>query len=560
MGTKAKPWLSHYPEEISPQIDYGERPLFDYLREAAEKHPDKSAIYFMGKEMTYRDLYNESLKLAQQLTVHGLKKGDRLAIMLPNSPQSVIAYYAALMVGGIVVQTNPLYMERELQHQLSDSGAKMIVCLDQVYPRVRNVQSKTSLETIIVTGVQDYLPLTKKLLYPIASKTKIPKKREFQNVKDVFLFTELIKKGVTDFVPEHISPEEDLALLQYTGGTTGFAKGVMLTHRNLIANTEQSRMWQYRHEYGKDTILGVLPFFHVYGMTIVMNLSIMHLSKMIIVPRFEAGEVLKMIEKLRPTVFSGAPTMYIALINHPDIQKYDLSSIKTCISGSAPLPLEVQQRFEQLTGGKLVEGYGLTEASPVTHCNLIWGERILGSIGIPYPDTEAKIVSPETGEELGLKEVGELVVKGPQVMKGYWNRPEETAQVLKEGWLFTGDMAYMDEKGYFYIVDRKKDMILASGFNIYPREVEEVLYEHPDVKEAAVVGVHDHYRGETVKAFVVAKDGRALTEEELNRHCRKYLAAYKVPKIYEFRKDLPKSTIGKILKRELLKDEDRRSS
>ncbi|WP_077615479.1 AMP-binding protein [Caenibacillus caldisaponilyticus] len=560
METGAKRWLSLYPEEIAPVNEYPNRPLYDYLLEAAEKFPNKIAIHFLGKELTYDQLLDETIRLAGQLARLGLKKGDRVAIMLPNSPQSVISYYAVLMAGGIAVQTNPLYTERELEHQLRDSGAKMIVCLDQLYPRVSRVKANTELETIIVTGVQDYLPFPKNLLFPIVSKTKIPKKREFKGLDRVYLFTDLIRTGTTDFAPVPVDPEEDLALLQYTGGTTGVAKGVMLTHRNLIANTEQARKWMYRNRYGQEAILGVLPFFHVYGMTVVMNLGIMHVAKLIILPRFNVEETLKTIEKQRPTLFPGAPTMYIALINHPDIHKYDLSSIETCISGSAPLPVEVQQTFERLTGGKLVEGYGLSESSPVTHCNLIWGERVPGSIGIPFPDTDAKIVSPETGEELPVNEIGELAVKGPQVMKGYWRRPEETASVLKDGWLLTGDMAYMDERGYFYIVDRKKDVIIASGYNVYPREVEEVLFEHPDVLEAAVIGVPDAYRGETVKAYVVPKPGRTLDEKALDAHCRKYLAAYKVPKLYEFRDELPKTIVGKVLKRVLIEEEMKKQS
>lgn len=555
MEAERKRWLAHYPDEVSPESTYEKRPLFDFLREAAERVPQHIAIHFMGKEMTFAEIYEESLKLASRLTDIGLKKGDCVAIMLPNSPQGVIAYYAVLMAGGIVVQTNPLYMERELEHQLKDSGARMIFCLDILFPRVSRVKDQTNIETVIITGVQDYLPFPKNLLYPIVSKVKIPKKREFRGLPNVLLFPDLIQSGTTTFTPVEISPEEDIALLQYTGGTTGLAKGAMLSHYNLIANTQQSKAWMYRHKYGEESVLGVLPFFHVYGMTIVMNLSIMHAAKMIILPRFDIEETLKTIEKQRPTLFPGAPTMYIALINHPNIESYDLSSIQTCISGSSALPIEVQQTFERLTGGKLVEGYGLTEASPVTHCNLIWGERKTGSIGIPYPDTEAKIVSVETGEEMGVNEVGELAVKGPQVMKGYWRRPEETAAVLKDGWLLTGDMAYMDESGYFYIVDRKKDMIIASGYNIYPREVEEVLFEHPDVKEAAVIGVSDDYRGETVKAFVVPKLGITLDEKSLDDFCRKRLAAYKVPKQYEFREALPKSIVGKVLKRKLIEEE-----
>ncbi|HEX6923182.1 MAG TPA: long-chain fatty acid--CoA ligase, partial [Bacillales bacterium] len=350
-------------------------------------------------------------------------------------------------------------------------------------------------------------------------------------------------------------PKNDLALLQYTGGTTGPAKGVMLTHYNLVANTMQCNAWMYKTEYGKEKVLGLLPFFHVYGMTTVMNLSIMYAAEMIILPNFDVKQALKTIEKEKPTLFPGAPTMYIGLLNHPDIEKYDLSSIEACISGSAPLPAEIQQQFERKTHGKLVEGYGLSEASPVTHTNLIWENRVKGSIGLPFPDTEAACLSEETGEIAGVSEVGELMVRGPQVMKGYWRRPEETKATFKDDWLLTGDVGYMDEKGYFYIIDRKKDMIIAGGFNIYPREVEEVLYEHEAVLEAAVVGVPDAYRGETVKAFVVTKEGASCTEKELNQHCRKALAAYKVPRLYEFREELPKTTVGKVLRRTLVDEE-----
>ncbi|KIQ94530.1 Long-chain-fatty-acid--CoA ligase [Anoxybacillus thermarum] len=312
----------------------------------------------------------------------------------------------------------------------------------------------------------------------------------------------------------------------------------------------------YKCERGNESILGVLPFFHVYGMTAVMNLSIMEGYKMILLPKFDVETTLKTIEKQRPTLFPGAPTIYIALLNHPNLKKYDLSSIKICISGSAPLPVEVQEQFETVTGGKIIEGYGLTEASPVTHSNFIWdGKRIKGSIGVPWPDTEAMIVSLETGEKANINEIGEIVVRGPQVMKGYWNRPEETAATLRDGWLYTGDLGYMNEEGYFFVVDRKKDMIIASGYNVYPREVEEVLYEHPKVQEAVVIGVPDAYRGETVKAFIVLKEGEQCTEEELDQFMRSKLAAYKVPRIYEFRKELPKTAVGKILRRALVEEE-----
>ncbi|TCP32129.1 long-chain acyl-CoA synthetase [Scopulibacillus darangshiensis] len=560
MAVESERWLRHYPKEIKPEYDYEEKPLYSYLIEAKERYPEKAALHFLGKEMTYKEVHEDAIRLAHQLMAMGISKGDRIAIMLPNSPQGVIAYYAALMAGAVVVQTNPLYVERELEHQLADSGAKIIICLDLVYPKVARVQGKTNLEKVIVTGIPDYLPFPKNLLYPLVQKKKKQPMPKIMFTDSVRAFDDVIRTGDLMYKPVEVDAKEDLALLQYTGGTTGPAKGVMLTHHNLIANTIQSSHWMYRTKYGEEAILGVLPFFHVYGMTIVMNLSIMYVSKMIILPTFNAKETLKTIEKQKPTLFPGAPTMYIALINHPDIQKFDLSSIETCISGSAPLPVEIQEKFERLTGGKLVEGYGLSEASPVTHCNLIWDRRIPGSIGLPYPNTQAKILSAETGEEAEVNEVGELMVKGPQVMRGYWRRPEVTNKVLKDGWLLTGDMGYMDEEGYFYIVDRKKDMIIASGFNIYPREVEEVLFEHPDVMEAAIIGVPDKYRGETVKAFVVLKKGKTLDEKDLERHCRKRLAAYKIPRIYEFREELPKTMVGKVLKRSLEAEERRKAS
>src|SRR5690625_826910 len=349
---------------------------------------------------------------------------------------------------------------------------------------------------------------------------------------------------------------EDLALLQYTGGTTGHPKGVMLTHHNLVSNVQMADAWLFEKSDTQDVVLGVLPFFHVYGMTTVMNMSIMNRSKMALVPKFDATEVLKTIQKQKPTMYPGAPTIYIGILNHPDVEKYDLSSIRACISGSAPLPVEIQQRFEEMTGGKLVEGYGLTETSPVTHANFVWGgEKVIGSIGLPWPDTDAKVYNMESDEEAAVGEVGEIVVKGPQVMKGYWNNEEETANVLKDGWFFTGDLGYMDEEGYFYVVDRKKDMIIAGGFNIYPREVEEVLYEHEAIAETVVAGIPDPYRGETVKAYVVLKEGYNITEVELNEFCRKNLAAFKVPRSYEFKDELPKTAVGKILRRQLVEEE-----
>lgn len=551
-----KPWLSQYPPEIPASLDLKEETVQNYLKQTAEKFPDKVAIHFMGKEFTYKQVFRYAKKMAAYLQSLGIEKGDRVAIMLPNTPQSVISYYAILMAGGIVVQTNPLYMERELEYQMKDSGAKAIITLDILFPRVSKVIANTDLENVIVTAIKDYLPFPKNLVYPFIQKKQygiiVNVKHEGQN----HLFNEIMKLPAGEIKEYEFNFEEDLALLQYTGGTTGFPKGVMLTHKNLVSNAAMCNAWLYKCKPGKETVLGILPFFHVYGMTAVLILSVMQGSKMVLLPKFDPETTLKTIQKHKPTLFPGAPTIYIGLLNHPDLKKYDLSSIDSCISGSAPLPVEVQESFEEITGGKLVEGYGLTESSPVTHANFLWDQkRVKGSIGVPWPDTDSVVLSMETGEPLPPGEIGEIAVKGPQIMKGYWNRPEETEQVLRDGWLLTGDLGYMDEEGYFYVVDRKKDMIIAGGFNIYPREIEEVLYEHPAVQEVVAAGIPDPYRGETVKVYVVLKEGSKVTEEELNEYSRKHLAAYKVPRLYEFRKELPKTAVGKILRRALVDEE-----
>ncbi|GAB3064856.1 long-chain-fatty-acid--CoA ligase [Virgibacillus ainsalahensis] len=552
---KVKNWYKNYPSEIPLNITYDKKSLHAFLEENTKRFGKKKALYFMGRELTYEDLHTQVKKMANYMQSLGLRKGDKVAVMLPNCPQAVISYYATLMAGGVVVQTNPLYKERELEYQMKDSEAKIIVCLDILLPRVTNVKGSTELEHTIVTGIKDFLPFPKNLMYPFIQKKQYNMVVKAEQSEDTHVWKKMMDNTSDKYKEVEINPVEDLALLQYTGGTTGYPKGVMLTHFNLVANVQMCKAWLYNTEKEDDVILGVLPFFHVYGMTTVMNMSIMQGSKMVLLPNFKPEEVLKTIHKQKPTLFPGAPTMYIGLLNHPDIHKYDLSSIQACISGSAPLPVEIQEQFEKVTGGRLVEGYGLTETSPVTHANFLWGKRINGSIGVPWPDTDAKIINLELNEEAEIDEVGEIVVKGPQVMKGYWNNQEETDNVLKDGWFHTGDLGYMDEKGYFYIVDRKKDMIIASGYNIYPREVEEVLYEHESVQEAVVAGIPDSYRGETIKAYVVKKDGHTIIEEELNAYCRKHLAAYKVPKLYEFREELPKTAVGKILRRKLEDEE-----
>lgn len=549
-------WHEHYPSEIPTSLKYEKKALHVYLAESAKAYKEKKALYFMGKELSYHELFLKSKQMANYLQSLGVRKGDKVAIMLPNCPQAVISYYGILMAGGTVVQTNPLYTERELEYQLNDSGTSVIVCLDILLPRVTKVKGNTELKHTIVTGIKDYLPFPKNLIYPFIQKREYNMVVKVEQSIDTHVWQLMMEKTPAEYLEPEIDPVEDLALLQYTGGTTGHPKGVMLTHYNLTSNVEMCESWLYKTENGREIVMGVLPFFHVYGMTTVMNLSIKQGSKMILMPKFNALDVLKAIDKQRPTLFPGAPTIYVALLNHPDLKKYDLSSIKACISGSAPLPTEVQEQFEKITNGKLVEGYGLTESSPVTHANFVWENRVNGSIGVPWPDTDCKIFKMDAiDEEAEVGEVGEIAVKGPQIMKGYWNNEEETNNVLKNGWLFTGDLGYMNEQGYFYIVDRKKDMIIAGGYNIYPREVEEVLYDHEGIQEAVVAGIPDAYRGETVKAYIVLKQDYSITEDALNEYCRKHLAAYKVPRIYEFRKELPKTAVGKILRRKLVDEE-----
>ncbi|RLQ91929.1 AMP-binding protein [Planomicrobium sp. Y74] len=555
-----KPWLAHYPPEIPKTLDYESKPVQDYLTHTYETSPDKTAIHFMGKDVTYKELYDSAMKFASYLQGLGIKKGDRVAIMLPNSPQAVIGFYGILYAGGVVVMTNPLYTEREIAYQMKNSGAKAILAMDILYPRISKVFKDTDLENVIITGVKEYLPFPKNMIYPFIQKKQYGITVKVEHRGTNHLFSEIMKTATTDVAKTEFDFENDLALLQYTGGTTGSPKGVMLSHKNLISNATMCDSWLYKTKHGEETVLGIIPLFHVYGLTTVLILSVMQGNKMVLLPKFDPETALKTISKQKPTLFPGAPTLYIGLMNHPDIKKYDLSSISACLSGSAPLPVEVQEKFESITGGRLVEGYGLTETSPVTHSNLVWGDRVKGSIGLPYPDTDCKVFQPGTTEEVPHGEIGEIGIKGPQVMQGYWNNPEATAATIVDGWLMTGDLGYMDEDGHFFVVDRKKDMIIAGGFNIYPREIEEILYENEAIQECVVAGIPDPYRGETVKAYIVLKEGKSITEEELDAYCREHLAAFKVPRIYEFRTELPKTAVGKILRRSLIDEEKQKIS
>ena len=544
-----KPWYAHYDPGV-PRGAPAPRLLPEALAETARRFPKKVALEFLGRRLTYAALWREVEAFAKGLQEAGLKPGDRVALMLPNSPQFVIAFYGTLLAGGVGVNTNPMYTPRELHHQLRDAGARFLVILDQLLPRYLEVKGEVPVEKVVRTGIQDYLPFPKNLLYPLLLR----RKGEAPKALEGLPWRAFLRPGTPRPVPLDL---DDLALLQYTGGTTGLAKGAMLTHRNLSANALQIDAWDPTSKdlVGKGVMLGALPFFHVYGMTVAMNYGLFSGYKIVLLPRPEIKAIVEAIEKHQVTLFPGVPTLYVAFNNFPGIERRDLKSVRICLSGAAPLPVEVAKRFEELTGARLIEGYGLSEASPVTHSNPVLGLIKKGSIGMPFPSVDAKVVDEE-GKELPPGEVGELAVKGPNVMKGYWNRPEETQKTLKDGWLFTGDLAKMDQDGYFYIVDRKKDMIIAGGYNIYPREVEEVLYQHEAVQEAAVVGVPDPYRGETVAAFLVLKpeyQGK-VSEKDIERFCRQNLAAYKVPRIIQFRESLPKSSVGKILKRELQKE------
>jgi len=550
-----KVWLKHYEPEVPPTIEYPEKPLHWALEEAARKYPDNTATIFMGAKLTYRELNELADKFAAALADLGVKKGDRVSVHLPNCPQFVVAYYGTLKAGGVIVPTNPLYVEREIEHQLNDSGAETIVTLTRFYPVIRRVKDRTKIRNLIVTNIKEYFPPLIKLLFTLFKEKKEGHRPDIAPEPGTYFFQDLLAKYPAEAPEVEVKPE-DLALLQYTGGTTGVPKGAMLTHRNMLVNAIQVRNWMPELHEGGEVVLSALPFFHVYGMTVCMNMALYLGATMVLLPQFQTKDVLESIVKYKATLFPGVATMYVAINTYPEVSKYDISSIKACIAGAMPLPYEVWTRFEEITGGKLVEGYGLTEAVPVTHCNPIYGLR-KPCIGIPFPDTEAKIVDLETGEkELPIGEVGELAIRGPQVMRGYWNMPEETDMVLKpDGWLLTGDIAKVDEDGYFYIVDRKKEMILSGGYNIYPRDIEEVLYAHPKVKEAAAVGIPDEYKGEVPKVFIVLKEGETATEEEIIAYCKENLAKYKIPKYVEFRKELPKTMVGKILRRVLAEEE-----
>ena len=550
-----KPWHRSWPEGIPRSLDYPDIPVHELLRRAAKEHADRPAVTFYGKTWTYRELDDAADRFASGLRGIGVRPGERVSLVLPNTPHFVVAFFGVLRAGGIVVPTNPLYTPRELEALWNDAGVETVIALDLFWHNVSQARSRTGVQRIVVCDVREFLRTPLRQLYPIKKRRDLKKQGHWPlaipSERWIHRFAD-VAKASADPGREVRARPDDVAVLQYTGGTTGTPKGAMLTHRNLVANAMQTASWLPAGSSGPERVMGAIPLFHVYGLTAVMLFSIVMGDEMILYPNpREIEAILKVISKTKPGIFPGVPTMYIAILRHPKLAKYDLRSIRACISGAAPLPNEVRKQFEAATGGRLVEGYGLTEASPVTHCNPLNGV-VKECIGIPFPDTDARIVDPDDPtKEMSQGESGELAIRGPQVMKGYWNKPEETAEVVRDGWLLTGDIARMDTDGYFSIVDRKKDMILCSGYNVYPREVEEVLFMHPAVAQAAAIGVPDPYRGETVKAFVVLKAGTTATADEIIAFCKERLAPFKVPKQVEFTNELPISLVGKVLRREL---------
>jgi long-chain acyl-CoA synthetase len=550
-------WFQHYDEGVPPDIEVPEVPLHRFLENTARKYPSQAATIFKGARLGYAELNDLTDRLAAGLAARGLQRGDRVAIFMPNSPQFVIAFYAILKAGGVAVATNPLYTPRELEHQMKDSGAELILVMSNFYQTLKQVQPNTRIKRVIVTRIKDYFPPLIRTIFTLFMEKKMGHRVSLQE-GDEWLPDVLAQHRPEDRPALDLGPE-DVALLQYTGGTTGLSKGAVGTHRNLVANTIQCRLWQPQIRDGQEVTLLAIPMFHVYGLIVGMSLAVYVGSSMVMIanPR-DLKDVLTSIDKYRPTMYPGVPTMYNAINNHPEVKagKHDLSSIKACISGSAPLMRETKEQFELLTGGKLVEGYGLTETLVATHCNPIFGENRTGSIGLPFPGNDCRIVSlDDEVSVLKPDEVGELVIRGPSVMRGYHNMPTETANTLRDGWLYTGDIAFMDKEGYFHIVDRKKEMIKPGGFQVWPREVEEVISQHPKVLEVGVAGIPDAYRGETVKAWVVLKPGESAEVEHIQAWCKERLASFKIPTQIEFRSELPKTMVGKILRRELVRQD-----
>jgi long-chain acyl-CoA synthetase len=550
-----RPWHDYYDEGIPATLSYPEVPIFHFLENSAEKYPAKACTIFKGAEISYQEMSRLTDELAAALVDLGLEKGDRVGILIPNTPQFVIAYFGVLKAGGVVVATNPQYSGREIIHQANDSGMELMILMSNYYELVKGIQPQTKINQIICTNIKETLPPLLRLLFTVAKEKKGGFKVRLRD-NDLWLM-DLLKEYADRPAPDvEISPD-DTAIFQYSGGTTGVPKAAIGLHRNLVANTVQMLHWIRSAVEGQEVVMMAIPLYHVYGMVAGMNYGLGVGASLVMVPDpRDLKDLLNNMQKYHATIFPAVPALYNAINNHPDViaGKYDLSAIKACISGSAPLLRETKETFERLTGGAVFEGYGLSETPTATHCNPNFGENRTGSIGLPFPDVDAKIIDlDDEVTVLPPGEIGELVIKAPQVFKGYHNMPTETRNALRDGWLYTGDIARMDEQGYFYIVDRKKELIKPGGFQVWPREVEEVLQEHPAIMDVGVAGIPDPKRGETVKAWLVLHEGQKLTLEELKAWCLDKMARYKIPTEIEIRDELPKTHVGKLLRRELIR-------
>lgn len=541
-----KPWVKNYDEGVPEHIDYPNKNVYEFLDDSAKKFGSRTAIWFTKNKISYKKFKEISDKLATALVNLGVKRGDIVAIMIPNFPQFILSYYGILKAGAIVTACSVLHTEHELAYQLNDSGAEVLIAWDNQVDKINKIRDRTRLRHVIITNIFDYSPMAPR------NPPEISGTKQFLN---------LIADTKANPPVFETNAKEDIACLQYTGGTTGLPKGAMLTHYNLVSNCHAVVKWAGNAmREGKETILTNLPLFHIYGQTVCMNLHVLIGSTIALNPDpRDQKSLFEIIKATNATMFPGVPTMYLRLLERDDLEDYakDLKSIRVCNTGAAPMPPEVMKEFEERTGAIILEGYGMTESSPVTHTNPFIGDRKVGSVGMPIPDTEVKIVDIDDYTKIvPLGESGEIMIKGPQVMKGYWNKPEATANQLKDGWLLTGDIGKMDEDGYFYIVDRKKDMINVSGFKVYPREVEDVLFEHEAIENAAVIGIPDpNIQGsEKVKAYIVLKDDYKESEEleaEIKEFLRQNVAPYKVPKFIEYRKELPETLVGKVLRKDL---------
>jgi long-chain acyl-CoA synthetase len=554
MASFQRPWQTHYDSHVPQTIEYPSITVYEFIERAALGTPDKVALEFFGKRTDYKTMLDKVRRMAGGLWSLGLRPGDRVILLLPNCPQFVVAYLALMRLGCVAVMANPLNVERELVFKFKDSGARSLISLDFFSQRINNIRKEVDLERVIYTRLTEEMPFPVNLLFPLAVRKVAPKVVIPRDDRTHFFRDLLAMDAQPPAKEETAADPAELAVLIYSGGTTGVSKGIMLSHFALVSNAMQVCSWGELRD--DDSFLLVLPAFHGFGLSVGLNAPLSRSGRVVLLPNFDPVRMLKTVQKSRPTFFAGVPAMYVALKERPDFRKYDITSLRGMFCGAAPLPLEVLREFESIAGAPIIEGYGLTEIVTAISCNPMHGQRKPGTVGIPFPDIDAKIVDLETGtRELPPGEAGELLLKGPDLMMGYWNQPESTAEALRDGWLYTGDICTRDEEGYITVVDRKKDLVIVSGFNVFPREIDEVLHEHPKVLDAVAVGLPHPSKGEYIKAYVVPRSGETVTGEEVIAFCKKRLSAYMVPKAVEVRAELPKSMVGKVLRRALREEE-----